>query len=175
MLGLHPYQNVIAIALHRLKEITLLEKTLIPEALQSLKQVKKLRHPYSKALAQVRLLSYSPLFKFHIQVHLVLALHISCVFINIWKCIGWRHNCRGLCKGRRPRTSTKALRSINSGSPFSLSQLLLKIFRCQGPADQHLYAKEMCMCKCIIFWKVLLCCRSSRSCTTRNTSPLHTS
>ena len=88
MLGLHPYQNVIAIALHRLKEITLLEKTLIPEALQSLKQVKKLRHPYSKALAQVRLLSYSPLFKFHIQVRLVLALHISCVFINIWKCIG---------------------------------------------------------------------------------------
>ena len=79
---------VIAIALHRLKEITLLEKTLIPEALQSLKQVKKLRHPYSKALAQVRLLSYSPLFKFHIQVRLVLALHISCVFINIWKCIG---------------------------------------------------------------------------------------
>ena len=79
---------VIAIALHRLKEITLLDKTLIPEALQSLKQVKKLRHPYSKALAQVRLLSYSPLFKFHIQVRLVLALHISCVFINIWKCIG---------------------------------------------------------------------------------------
>ena len=77
---------VIAIALHRLKEITLLDKTLIPEALQSLKQVKKLRHPCSKALAQVRLLSYSPLFKFHIQVHLVLALHISCVFINI--CVG---------------------------------------------------------------------------------------
>jgi len=38
--------------INRLKEITLLEKTLIPEALQSLKQVKKLRHPYSKALAQ---------------------------------------------------------------------------------------------------------------------------
>nr|CAB3499195.1 unnamed protein product [Digitaria exilis] len=36
----------------RLKEITLLDKTLIPEALQSLKQLKKLRHPYSKALAQ---------------------------------------------------------------------------------------------------------------------------
>ncbi|CAL4934275.1 unnamed protein product [Urochloa decumbens] len=36
----------------RLKEITLLHKALIPEALQSLKQLKKLRHPYSKALAQ---------------------------------------------------------------------------------------------------------------------------
>ncbi|TKV92993.1 hypothetical protein SEVIR_9G197900v4 [Setaria viridis] len=36
----------------RLKEITLLDKTLILEALQSLKQLKKLRHPYSKALAQ---------------------------------------------------------------------------------------------------------------------------
>jgi hypothetical protein len=45
---------VIAIALHRLKEITLLDKTVILEALQSLKQLKKLRHPYSKALAQVR-------------------------------------------------------------------------------------------------------------------------
>jgi len=38
--------------INRLKEITLLDKTLIPEALQSLKQVKKLRHPCSKALAQ---------------------------------------------------------------------------------------------------------------------------
>ncbi|CAN6298856.1 unnamed protein product [Urochloa humidicola] len=36
----------------RLKEITLLNKALIPEALQSLKQLKKLRHLYSKALAQ---------------------------------------------------------------------------------------------------------------------------
>jgi len=38
--------------INRLKEIILLDKTLIPEALQSLKQVKKLRHPCSKALAQ---------------------------------------------------------------------------------------------------------------------------
>ncbi|RLN17974.1 SET and MYND domain-containing protein 4 [Panicum miliaceum] len=38
--------------INRLKEITLLDKTLIPEALQSLKQLKKLRHPYSKVFAQ---------------------------------------------------------------------------------------------------------------------------
>ncbi|ONM05236.1 Tetratricopeptide repeat (TPR)-like superfamily protein [Zea mays] len=36
----------------RLKKHTFLDKTLITEALQSLKQLKKLRHPYSKALAQ---------------------------------------------------------------------------------------------------------------------------
>ncbi|WVZ59541.1 hypothetical protein U9M48_009666 [Paspalum notatum var. saurae] len=36
----------------RLKEFTLVDKTLITKALQSLKQLKKLRHPYSKALAQ---------------------------------------------------------------------------------------------------------------------------
>ncbi|XP_025793592.1 SET and MYND domain-containing protein 4 isoform X3 [Panicum hallii] len=40
--------------INRLKEITLLDKTLIPEALQSLKQLKKLRHPYSKVLAQAQ-------------------------------------------------------------------------------------------------------------------------
>ncbi|CAD6205517.1 unnamed protein product [Miscanthus lutarioriparius] len=36
----------------RLKKLTLLDKTLITEALQSLNLLKKLRHPYSKALAQ---------------------------------------------------------------------------------------------------------------------------
>ncbi|XP_062200888.1 uncharacterized protein LOC133903496 [Phragmites australis] len=36
----------------RLKELTVVDKILIREALQSLKQLKKLRHPYSKALAQ---------------------------------------------------------------------------------------------------------------------------
>ncbi|CAN6310536.1 unnamed protein product [Urochloa humidicola] len=41
-----------ALKIDRLKEITLLNKALIPEALQSLKQLKKLRHLYSKALAQ---------------------------------------------------------------------------------------------------------------------------
>uniref|UniRef100_A0A0A9BDA9 Uncharacterized protein n=1 Tax=Arundo donax TaxID=35708 RepID=A0A0A9BDA9_ARUDO len=36
----------------RLKELTVVDKILIREALQSLKQLKKLKHPYSKALAQ---------------------------------------------------------------------------------------------------------------------------
>ena len=47
---------VITTALDRLKKLTLLDKTLITEALQSLNLLKKLRHPYSKAHAQVRLL-----------------------------------------------------------------------------------------------------------------------
>lgn len=44
---------------HRLKELTVLDKVaevLITKALQSLEQIKKLGHPYSKALAQVRVL-----------------------------------------------------------------------------------------------------------------------
>lgn len=49
-------EMVITTALDRLKKLTLLDKILITEALHSLKQLKKLRHPYSKALAQVRLL-----------------------------------------------------------------------------------------------------------------------
>ncbi|KAG0548965.1 hypothetical protein BDA96_01G213500 [Sorghum bicolor] len=38
--------------INRLKKLTLLDKTIITKALQSLKLLKKLRHPYSKALAQ---------------------------------------------------------------------------------------------------------------------------
>jgi hypothetical protein len=44
---------------HRFKELTVIDKVSevsVTDALQSLEQIKKLRHPYSKALAQVRVL-----------------------------------------------------------------------------------------------------------------------
>ena len=99
--------------------------------------------------------------------------------MNMWKYVGRRHNCRGLCKGRRPRTSKKALWSINSGNLFFL------ILNCHSgyllvwgllSLCNIFMQKERCICYCMVLKKwPLWCCRSSRSCTTRNTSSLRTS
>ena len=58
-------------SIHRFKELAVIDEISeipITDALQSLQQIKKLRHPYSKALAQVRVLMLHALIEIWLQI-----------------------------------------------------------------------------------------------------------